>query len=604
MGSIRTAAGAAAVVLGISLPAGAGGYSSTIFFGDSLTDSGTFRSVVPTTGKFTTNPGPVWAETVAAFYGTGAVSAVSGGTNHAVGGARVAQLPGVPNAPPTATATPLATQITAYLAATGGTADAGALYTVWGGANDIFAALNTPATAQAAVGQAAADLVTQVARLRAAGARHILVPTVPDIGITPFGRAQGSAVAAQITQLVSGYNQIVMAGLSAAGGAAIPVDTFALLRAAVANPAAYGFANVTGTACTTSSSLLCSSATLAAPDAAESYLFADGVHPTTAGHRAIADYTLNVLSAPGNVARLADSPFNTRDRLTATIQAQAMNALWGRAAGTAGAWVLGGAGRLGTDREGARDTTRGTPLSVSVGIDKRFTDELLLGIAGTASTYRAAFSTGGAYTQREYVASVYGVYRLGGAYVGGVGSLGTADYDLRRGVTINGTDHATGGSTRGVSASVGADAGWDFTAGALTHGPVLGLRYQRVEVRGFSEDSALFGFRYERQTRTALIGSAGYRVAYDLGELLPYVRVTVNRDFRRGGRDITVSSLSVAAPSYTLPVAAPDRTYVDAAAGLSAVLAPSVTGTLGLNARLGQRHTRDFGAAAGVSLAF
>jgi len=41
----------------------AGDYSSTVFFGDSLTDAGTYRAIVtlayPGTGKFTTNPGSV-----------------------------------------------------------------------------------------------------------------------------------------------------------------------------------------------------------------------------------------------------------------------------------------------------------------------------------------------------------------------------------------------------------------------------------------------------------------------------------------------------------------------------------------------------------------
>lgn len=78
-------------------------------------------------------------------------------------------------------------QITNYLASTGGRADPNALYTVWGGANDIFAALASPTTAQAAITQAATDLVGEVARLRAAGAQTILVPTLPDIGVTPFG---------------------------------------------------------------------------------------------------------------------------------------------------------------------------------------------------------------------------------------------------------------------------------------------------------------------------------------------------------------------------------------------------------------------------------
>lgn len=609
MNRVRIAALATCLTAVAAVPVAAADYSSTIFFGDSLTDSGAFQSLLPVGGKFTTNPGPVWAETVAGTLGTSATTAARGGTDYAVGGARVNTSVGFPATGPTALAPSVATQISGYLASSGGRADPNALYTVWGGANDIFTALNNPATAQATVTQAAGDLVTQVARLRAAGARTILVPTVPDIGSTPFGRAQGSAAAAQITQLVSGYNQLVTLGLANAGVSVIPIDTYSLLRAAVADPAAFGFTNVTGTACTTSSSLLCTSGTLATPNAAQTYLFADGVHPTTAGHRAVSDFVLNALTAPGNVAQLAESPIHTRDRLTSTILAQAATSLWSRKPGTTGAWISGGVGRLTSDRTGdpgagGQTEVRGTPLSVSVGIDKRFTETLLLGVAGTASHYRGSFSTGGDYKQREYVLSGYGVYRMGGAFVNGVGSIGFADYDLRRGVSINGTDHSTSGSTEGINASIGAEGGYEFMTGGLTHGPVLGLRYQHVEVEGFSEDNSLFGFTYRSQTRNSLVGSIGYQAAYDFGSVLPYAKVTLNREFKDDQRTITVESRSISTLAYDVAVAKPDRSYVDLTAGASFKLAESVTGTLGLNARLGEENRRDYGGFVGVSVGF
>jgi phospholipase/lecithinase/hemolysin len=57
------------------------------------------------------------------------------GSNYAAGGARVAvDSTGALGAVPS-----LATQVGNYLASTGGKADPNALYTVWGGANDLFA---------------------------------------------------------------------------------------------------------------------------------------------------------------------------------------------------------------------------------------------------------------------------------------------------------------------------------------------------------------------------------------------------------------------------------------------------------------------------------
>jgi len=118
-------------------------YSQTVFFGDSLTDSGHFRPALiqvagpsaAIVGRFTTNPGLIWGEHVADYYGTNANSDNQGGTNYAVGGARV----GIDTVGGLGAIASLASQVDGYLTGTGGVADAKALYTVWGGANDLFA---------------------------------------------------------------------------------------------------------------------------------------------------------------------------------------------------------------------------------------------------------------------------------------------------------------------------------------------------------------------------------------------------------------------------------------------------------------------------------
>ena len=153
---VRTALAAALALA--AAPALAQTYSQTVFFGDSLTDSGFFRPFLvqqnpqaAILGRFTTNPGLVWSEYLADFYGTNAAPAwgltATGivnatGTNFAAGGARITLQPGFPPSPPTSFAPSLSQQINAYLGRNGGRADPNALYTVWGGANDLFFHLN------------------------------------------------------------------------------------------------------------------------------------------------------------------------------------------------------------------------------------------------------------------------------------------------------------------------------------------------------------------------------------------------------------------------------------------------------------------------------
>src|SRR5690606_13566022 len=177
----------------------------------------------------------------------------------------------------------LATQMNNYLAANGGSADPNALYTVWGGANDVFAVVADPTQAQAIIGGAVTAQIGIVGTLQAAGAQYVLVPNLPDIGITPSFRAGGAAAMGQGTALAAAYNDALFGGLAANGLRVIPVDTFHFLQEVVADPGQYGFANVTTAGCgmqpapAGDSSLFCNPGSYVDPNVQTSYLFADGV---------------------------------------------------------------------------------------------------------------------------------------------------------------------------------------------------------------------------------------------------------------------------------------------------------------------------------------
>ena len=64
----------------------------------------------------------------------------------------------------------------------------------------------------------------------------MLVPNLPDIGITPSFRAGGAAAMGQGTALATAYNDALFGGLAANGLRVIPVDTFHFLQEVVADP--------------------------------------------------------------------------------------------------------------------------------------------------------------------------------------------------------------------------------------------------------------------------------------------------------------------------------------------------------------------------------
>ena len=63
--------------------------------------------------------------------------------------------------------------------------DSNGLYVVWAGANDLLAASADPTNAQAIILGAVGSQVNTIKTLKDNGANYILVPNIPDVGLTP-----------------------------------------------------------------------------------------------------------------------------------------------------------------------------------------------------------------------------------------------------------------------------------------------------------------------------------------------------------------------------------------------------------------------------------
>jgi phospholipase/lecithinase/hemolysin len=350
-----------------STPAG-GVKLQVVSFGDSLSDVGTYAAFATANfggGRFTTNPGQIWTQNVAQYYGgTLAVANIggfgtplspAGGLGYAQGGSRVTLQPGIGHATPgtpnadysQATTIPINDQVTQYIGSYG-SFDANQLVLVNGGANDIFYDLGveqataagiqaqlaagaiTPAQAVAAgaaaqtaattaISQAAIDLATVVGRVLQAGATHVVVSAVPDIGGTPQGLASADkgVTLSEVTQL---FNGTLQGALQASGllSKVIFVNAYTWVDGVQANFQANGFAvSNTGTACNLTAmiaaatklgqpdpsafgtSLFCSPQTYTVAGADQSYMYADTVHPTTHLHALFSTFVEQQIAASG-----------------------------------------------------------------------------------------------------------------------------------------------------------------------------------------------------------------------------------------------------------------------------------------------------------------
>jgi phospholipase/lecithinase/hemolysin len=265
-------------------------------------------------------------------------------TAYGQGGARVTNATGIGNSAGSLTV-PIKTQIANHLERFGnfkGTE----LVLVLAGANDIlvqFSSFAAQATqngidvatgritqaqadasnqanvfaAQAEVKKAAQELAGYVRDdMLSKGAKYVAVLTVPDLADTPFGVALPATARPQLAAMVDVFNLWLQYSLDG-----LPVnilDANGIFKSITANPSAYGVANIAGRACdaakiqaitqgvvTDGSALFCNSTEgsvlngMTAGADSNTWFFADGIHPTTGGHKVFTDEVLKVLKGFG-----------------------------------------------------------------------------------------------------------------------------------------------------------------------------------------------------------------------------------------------------------------------------------------------------------------
>jgi phospholipase/lecithinase/hemolysin len=313
------AGAAACALLGFAAAAGAGDrheYERLVVFGDSLSDPGNAFvllhalevppfELIPDApyargGQHFSN-GETWVEQLAGMLrekaGAGpALRQPLVFSNYAVGGARARSYE----------AFELGTQVQLYLADTGGTATADALYVVFVGGNDVRDALNAlatdrgGATSTVILRQALGAIQQNLGTLYDAGARNFLVANVPNLALLPEVRLQGPAaqgVAKMHAAIFNAGLADILAGLAANPDVYLArLDVYSILTEVVGPPAAAGLAEVEQPCITpgTTAKPFC-----AHPD---DYLFWDGIHPTRAGHRILALRASEVLGLPAPFA--------------------------------------------------------------------------------------------------------------------------------------------------------------------------------------------------------------------------------------------------------------------------------------------------------------
>lgn len=596
-------------------------FSKTVFFGDSLSDTGRIKDIVGQISpafasalqpSFITNPDPAWTSVLATGYNTKAdphTLANTAGTNYAVGGARSGETVnwnGLISVPSTSE------QIQSYLSAHQGKADPNALYTVWIGSNNLIAAAQT-ANPQAAIVKSANATFADIQTLHQAGAKHILVPNIPDIGLTPraifaekvlgmTGMQNNARAAAQF------YNNQLFTALNGSQANIIAANTFGLLQEVVKNPTAFGFKNTTGVACqmparTTgaddpaSTSLACTRANLTEADANETYLFADDIHPAGRTHRILAQYYRSIIDTPAMMARLP----NHAIRQGVASRQQLERHLDGLQDGKSSVWLQ-------ADANQGKDEQNGTIPSLMIGAS-------IAGKSGHFGVYGEHHS--GDYQLASHTAADIDTNGVGVYYrhqkdgLGVQANAGVARLAVKtdRQVAWEGEARYHQARASGTKWQAGVQAGYQMSQGALSYRPYIGVHAQKVAIKDLLESSptTATAMRFATQEQDSLQGVVGVNANYQLNDRLNvYGTLGYAKEFADQDRTInaSLSSIGEYAKGFDTDIKNQKTSGAYGHLGVSANLTDSTVLTAGVSANHNDKDHQQVGGFVGIQSQF
>ncbi|UUT22439.1 esterase EstP [Pseudomonas sp. T8] len=608
-------------------------YSNFIVFGDSLSDAGQFADPGGPAGatlRATNRTGPVYLDgsgelrsanstqllgaklgfsedqLAASTSATRASEGLPDGNNWAVGGYRTDQiLDSI-----TTTSTAGSRSRPGYLVANHLRADPNALYYLSGGGNDF---LQGRVTSLDQANAAAGRLVDSVQALQQAGARYIMVWLLPDIGLTPA--INGSPLQGFTSQLSAQFNSELVRQLRTVDAQVIPLNIPVLLKETFANPAQFGLATdqnliatcFSGRSCTENARYGLHSAT---PDPSK-LIYNDGVHPTEAGQRLIADYAYSLLAAPWEITLLPEMAQGTlrahQDELRNQWQADWEN--W-QGVGQWRAIVAAGGQHQDFDSQRSGASADGNGFNLNIGGSYRLNEAWRVGVlAGAYRQKLEAGSNDSDYKLNTYLGTAFVQYQQNRWWVDAAATAGHLDYDnLKRKFDLGANERGEKGDTSGDILAFSARLGYDIAqqAGSPWHlSPFISADYARAKVDGYSEDgSDSTALTFDDQKRTSRRLGIGLQGKYQITQQTQvFGEIAHEKEYEDDTQKLTMALNSLPDNNYTLEGYTPQTNLNRLNLGVSHKL----TQDLALRASYNVRKDDDFtqqGINVGVSLDF
>ncbi|MEE4342507.1 esterase EstP [Pseudomonas alliivorans] len=617
-------------------------YSTMVVFGDSLADAGQFPDTDGPAGstlRFTNRVGPTYQDGSGEVYNlnsstligrmlnvpagdlaasTSPVNAALGlpdGNNWAVGGYRTDQvLDSITTRSDAVTPITNGSQTVlrsrpGYLPTNGLRADPNALYYLTGGGNDF---LQGRVLSSGDAEDAADRLADSAQVLQQAGARHIMVWLLPDIGQTPA--LSGTVLESLTSRLSARFNEQLVSRLSQINAQIIPLNVPLLISETLAQPARFGFdpnEDLVGTCfsgdnCDESATFGRSGTT---PDPTKLF-FNDRVHPTEAGQRLLADYAYSLLSAPWEITLLPEMANSTLRAHQDELHAQWLTDFgnW-QAVGQWQGILSAGGQKLDIDAQDTSADADGKGYNLTIGTSYRFAENWRTGVV--AGAYRQNLEAGprdSDYKLNSYIATAFLQYQAIHWWGDLAASGGKLDYEsAERKFALGVSEGQEKGDTDGELWAVSARVGFDVagTASRWHLSPFISADYAHIDVDGYSEEGARStALTFSDQTRKSKRAGVGLQGKFQVSPSTQiWGEVAREREFETDQQDVTLSLNSVSSIDFTLDGYTPQRNLNRATLGVSQKLTQDLTLRANYNWRKNDDVTQQ-GANVALSLNF
>lgn len=434
-----------------------------------------------------------------------------------------------------------------------------------GAENAIAKSYATTATNAAVDALVAANVITaaQAAQLKA-GVPLALTPTlVANIQGKVYSTwATASASASSLANSV--FNAALNGGLGQVGNV-VAIDMNKLMAEVLANPKAFGFDNVTGTACPAGANACVQGA--AGYDSSKNFFFSDGFHPTPQTHAILAQLITQTLDAPYYAAQLVNNQPVAVNAAQAALDERAGQA---RSVGVVDGFAR--VSRLNNDQDANNGALQsdGSNTAVTVGLDYQATGNTAVGVAYTYTHNKTDFSGDvGGFKATNHLLSLFARHDIGAISVSGDVFMGSTRFnDVHRNVQLGALHRVESADARGNQLGFRVAGSYLVSLGKVSVSPTVSLAFRENKVGGYSENcsdvvgatSCSTSMRYERQRVDSLLAGLGAKVEADLGMFQPFGSAMYYHDSKDKDRQVTAALVGQAA-TFGTEVYTPDNSY-------------------------------------------